>query len=68
MTSNVKSWATSVPVGGCGLLSCDECYPTEADVAEALAVPVAPAVQPAPVRPASAAPVSLAGHFSVARA
>lgn len=55
-TTKLQMWAAPDP---CGCLSCDSCYPSDADVAEALGSPVAPTAKSAPERPAAARAVRM---------
>jgi hypothetical protein len=56
-TTKLQMWAAPAP---CGCLSCDSCYPSDADVLEALGSPVAPTAHPAPQSPATGRAVRMA--------
>ena len=59
VTTNLRSFVPTGPVG-CGALSCAFCYPDDADVAEALACPVAIDAQHAATKPATGRAVRMA--------
>ena len=56
-TTKLQMWAAPAP---CGCLSCDSCYPSDADVLEAIGSPVAPPAQQTAASSATARAVRMA--------